>query len=335
MLTLRPTILAGDRSLTSLIAHELAHSWSGNLVTNATWEDFWLNEGFTVYFENRITEAIYGKDFANMSAMIGRQDLMAEMDHIAHGPHPEDTRLRLSLKGRDPDDGMTDVAYEKGFAFLLLLEESGSEKFDVFLRNYFDTYAFQSMTTDRFLAHLNKELLEPTNTTIDLEAWIDGPGLPEDAPVPFSDRFVKVEEQIAKWGAGAPAAELETKDWSAFEWMHFVRHLPAQLSNAQMEDLDNAFHFTQSGNAEILAAWLEQCIRNDHEAAYATLDRFLNEVGRRKFLTPLYTALLKTEKGKLMAQVIYAKARGNYHSVAVHTMDDLLSWPSVKPTASF
>ncbi|HQV52896.1 MAG: M1 family metallopeptidase [Flavobacteriales bacterium] len=331
-----PTILAGDRSLTSLIAHELAHSWSGNLVTNATWDDFWLNEGFTVYFENRITEAIFGKDFANMSAMIGRQDLTAELEHIAQGPHPEDTHLRLHLEGRDPDDGMTDIAYEKGFAFLLLLEEKvGREKFDAFLRNYFDTYAFQSMTTDRFIGHLNNDLLEPTNTTIDLTAWIDGPGLPTDAPVPFSDRFVKVEDQIARWKEGIPAAALETNEWSAFEWMHFIRHLPKQLSMAQMDDLDNAFHFTQSGNAEILAAWLEQCIRNDHEAAYTTLDRFLNEVGRRKFLTPLYTAMLSTEKGKLMAQVIYAKARNNYHSVAVHTMDDLLSWKAVKPTATF
>lgn len=271
-----------------------------------------------------------------MGAMLGRQDLIAEMDEIAKGKHPEDTHLRLNLAGRNPDDGMTDVAYEKGYAFLLMLEErAGREKFDAFLRNYFDTYAFQSMTTDRFTGHLSKELLEPTNTSIDLKAWIDGPGLPADAPVPFSDRFVKVEEQIAKWSAGAPASKLETKNWSAFEWMHFVRHLPKEMSVAQMNDLDRTFRFTQSGNAEILAAWLEQCIRNDHEAGYATLDRFLNEVGRRKFLTPLYTAMLSTEKGKLMAQVIYQKARDNYHSVAVHTMDDLLKWQEVKPPVSF
>ncbi len=331
-----PTIIAGDRSLTALIAHELAHSWSGNLVTNATWNDFWLNEGFTVYFENRISEALYGPDHAGMLQILGRQDLQGSLEHMHATGHAEDTHLRLHLDGRDPDDGMTDIAYEKGFAFLKLLESKvGRERFDAFLRGYFDRFAFQSMTTDKFLAYLDEELLKPTNTKVDIAAWVDGPGLPADAPVPVSDKFDQVDREIARWQGGTPAAGLATQGWNTFQWMHFLRHLPKDLTTAQLNDLDAAFKFTSSGNAEVLAAWLEQCIRNDHDAAYSALDRFLSTVGRRKFLVPLYKELIATEKGRVMARTIYASARSNYHAVAVRTLDEMLDWSATKPEATF
>lgn len=331
-----PTIIAGDRSLTALVAHELAHSWSGNLVTNATWNDFWLNEGFTVYFESRISEAIYGADYAGMLQQLGRQDLLNTLAHIAKGPHPEDSELRLSLDGRDPDEGMTDVAYEKGAAFLRLLEaEVGRPKFDAFIRDYFDRFAFQSMTTDRFLVHLQEQLIEPNGLSINTAEWVDGMGLPANAPTPVTDRFNKVEREIERWVQGTPAAALATAEWSTFEWMHFLRHLPGAMTDAQMDELDAAFDLTRSGNAEILAAWFEQCIRQDHDQAYAKLDTFLNTVGRRKFLVPLYTQMLGSEKGRLMAQTIYASARGNYHPVAVRTIDGLLAWKDNQPPVNF
>jgi len=164
---------------------------------------------------------------------------------------------------------------------------------------------------------------------------VDGVGLPPDAPIPVSDLFAKVDAQRAEWVAGEPAKELETKNWSAFEWMHFIRHLPKEMSAQQMNDLDKAFKFTSSGNAEILSAWLEQCIRNNHSASYVQLDQFLSTVGRRKFLVPLYTALKATDKGRIMAQSIYLEARPNYHSVAVHTIDDLLDWKNDQPPVNF
>lgn len=325
-----PTIIAGDRSLTALIAHELAHSWSGNLVTNATWDDFWLNEGFTVYFEKRICEKLYGKDYAEMLALLGRQDLERTMSEIARSAHPEDTRLKLQLEGRDPDDGMTDVAYEKGYAFLRTIEEKvGRERFDRFLRNYFDTHAFQSMTTERFLALLETELLKPAQVTMNVDAWIQGDGLPDDAVIPASDRFVKVEAEIGRWMKGATATALATKDWSTFEWLHFLRHLPSGLEPARMDDLDKAFRFTGSGNAEVAAAWYEVCINNGYREPYKALDEFLVTVGRRKFLLPLYTALARTESGRQEALAIYAKARPNYHSVSVRSIDELLGWEKV------
>ncbi|MFN3875630.1 MAG: leukotriene A4 hydrolase C-terminal domain-containing protein, partial [Flavobacteriales bacterium] len=331
-----PTILAGDRSLTALVAHELAHSWSGNLVTNATWNDFWLNEGFTVYFENRICERLYGEDYARMMQLLGRQDLRQTIAKLEAKGRADDTRLRLHLEGRNPDDGMNDVAYEKGFALLQLLEQkAGREKFDAFLRGYFAAHAFQSMTTDDFIAYLDSQLLRPEGIDMNLIEWIDGSGLPANAIEPRSDAFAQVEREIARWQEGTPAAQLATETWTTFHWLHFLRHLPADLTEARLNELDRAFQFTSNGNAEILSAWLEVCIRNDYDLAYERLDQFLTTVGRRKFLMPLYSELNRTEKGRVLAQAIYREARPNYHSVSVRSLDELLVWKDNRPSASF
>ncbi|MEO8067183.1 MAG: M1 family metallopeptidase [Flavobacteriales bacterium] len=322
-----PTIIAGDGSLTALIAHELAHSWSGNLVTNATWDDFWLNEGFTVYFEKRICEKIYGKDYAEMLAVLGRQELTRTIGDLTAQGAPNDTKLKLDLAGRSPDDGMTDVAYEKGYAFLTALEAAtGREKFDAFLRGYFDAFAFKSMTTEKFLTYLGAQLLQPLHVTFDVNAWVYGPGLPASALVPVSARFALVDKAIERWSAGTPATALGTVGWVTFEWMHFLRHLPVGIVPKRMAELDNAFHFTVSGNAEIAAAWFEVCINNDYRAPYEVMGEFLTHVGRRKFLVPLYTALTKSESGTLLARAIYKEARPNYHAVSVRTIDELLDW---------
>ena len=328
-----PTIIAGDRSLTALIAHELAHSWSGNLVTNANWNDFWLNEGFTVYFEHRISEKLYGAGYSAMTGVLGHQDLMSTVKEIESGKDPQDTRLKLDLAGREPDDGMTDIAYEKGYGLLRLLESKvGREKFDLFLRGYFDKFAFQSMTTERFVVYLNEQLLVPNKVKVDVDRWIYQTGIPDDDIVPVSDNFAKVEVEIVRWEKGTPANQLATKAWSTFEWMHFLRHLPAKLDEARMDELDRAYHFTASGNSEILAAWLEQCVTNEYDKSYERLDEFLTTVGRRKFLIPLYERLIATERGKAIAMNIYKVARPNYHSVSVRTIDGMLGWSAQSGT---
>jgi leukotriene-A4 hydrolase len=331
-----PTIIAGDRSLTALIAHEMAHSWSGNLVTNATWNDFWLNEGFTVYFENRICEAVYGPSFARMNELLGHQDLEGTVARLKEEGRSADTHLRLDLAGRDPDDGMNDIAYEKGYAFLRMIEEQvGRPAFDAFLRGYFDRFAFKSMTTDRFLQHLQGELLEPMQISINVNEWVDGPGIPANVVIPVSDRFVKVEAELARWVAGTAAKELEVKGWTTQEWLHFLRALPGNIPMDRMADLDGSFGFTATGNAEVLAAWLEQSVANDYSPAYERLDEFLTSVGRRKFLVPLYEKLLATEKGRIMALAIYEQARPGYHSVSVRTIDEKLDWKQSAPPVAF
>ncbi|HMN04201.1 MAG TPA: M1 family metallopeptidase [Flavobacteriales bacterium] len=331
-----PTIIAGDRTLTSLIAHELAHSWSGNLVTNATWNDFWLNEGFTVYFEHRITEALYGKDYNDMTTVLGYQDLLQTLAEIDTSKHPEDSALHLDLEGRDPDDGMTDIAYEKGYALLRLIESKvGRAKFDAFLRGYFDHFAFKSITTDTFKTYIRSQLLEPEQVDLNLDEWIDKPGLPGNVIVPSSEKFAEVDKELDRWGAGTAAKDLSTQGWNTFQWMHFLRHLPQGLIDQRMDDLDRTFQFSRSGNAEIQAAWLEQCAKNGYVKAFGKLEDFLTTVGRRKFLVPLYQALMGTEKGREVAVEIYAKARPNYHSVSVRTIDDMLNWKEAKPAHIF
>ncbi len=318
-----PTIIAGDKSLTALIAHELAHSWSGNLVTNATWNDFWLNEGFTVYFERRIMEALYGKDYTNMLALLGRQDL----DETIKKSDPKDTHLYLDLDGRDPDDGMTDVAYEKGALFLKTIEEKvGREKFDRFLVRYFERYKFRSMTTGRFLKYLETELLEPNGVDIDIDAWVYGPGIPPGAAEVHSDRFLLVDEAMHQFLEGSKQpGDLQTNGWSTHEWLHFIRQIPDDLSIAKMEALDDAFNFTNSGNSEILAAWYERSIRNGYaDQIMPSIIAFLTEVGRRKFLTPLYRALKETGREET-ARKIFSGARQNYHSVSAISIEDLLN----------
>ncbi|RDV14042.1 M1 family peptidase [Pontibacter diazotrophicus] len=321
-----PTVLAKDRSLTSLIAHELAHSWSGNLVTNGTWNDFWLNEGFTVYFERRIMEELYGKEYADMLNVLGYQDLTNTIEEIG-ASHP-DTRLKLDLAGRDPDEGLTDIAYEKGNFFLRNVERAvGRERFDAFLNNYFSTFAFQSTNTDKFLNFLRSELIkgdEELAQKINVEGWVFSPGLPEDFVKPTSSRFAKVEEAYQSWQSGTPAAQLNTADWSSHEWLHFIRMLPEQMSQQQLAELDRAFNFTNSGNAEVLAAWFLHAIRNNYTTADQALETFLTNVGRRKFLVPIYRELIRTPEGKKKALAIYAKARPNYHAVSTVTLDDLL-----------
>lgn len=322
-----PTIIAGDRSLVSLVAHELAHSWSGNLVTNATWDDFWLNEGFTVYFERRIMEAIEGRPYANMLALIGFQDLQNTIQRL--GKSNPDTRLKLDLKGRNPDDGVSDIAYEKGFALLRTIEEAvGRERFDAFLKQYFESHAFSSITTTEFLDYYQKELIGSDSALaqqINIRQWIYEPGLPENHPEFTSERFAAVDEALTAWKNGTAAARLQTSNWSTHEWLHFIRHLPEDMTTEQMEELDKAFQFTGSGNSEILAAWFLHAIRHRYEPANPALEKFLVNVGRRKFLTPLYTELIKTAEGKKMAESIYAKARPNYHFVSRQTMDELLA----------
>jgi leukotriene-A4 hydrolase len=322
-----PTILAGDRSLTSLIAHELAHSWSGNLVTNATWDDFWLNEGFTTYFENRIMEAIYGADYANMLSNLNRQGLVEEIKEMEKGGNEEDTHLKLHLHGRSPDDGMTTIAYDKGSFFLKTLEKTvGREKFDAFLMDYFTKHQFETMTTEKFVDYLQAELLNKNDIAFNVDEWIYGPGLPENCIVVESDKFTLVQAEVDRWLGDTPAKELKTEGWTTHEWLFFIRHLPGdQLTEERMKDLDGAFGFTNSGNSEILAAWFVTAINHDYHEVHTKLEEFLVNVGRRKFLTPLYGALVDAGE-KELALDIYKKARPNYHSVSYNTIDEMLGW---------
>jgi len=321
-----PTILAGDKSLTSLVAHELAHSWSGNLVTNATWNDFWLNEGFTVYFEHRIMEALKGKDYAEMLSTLSQQGLLDEVEIFIKEGKADDTKLKLDLQGRSPDDGVSTIAYDKGYFFLRRLEEYvGRERFDAFLSQYFEEYAFQSNYTEAFIEYLHKNLFEKNQLEPipDLDEWIYGTGLPGSMPIDNSERFAAVDQALEEWLKGNTS--IETSLWSSHEWVHFIKRLPEDFSLESMNMLDQQFSLSKSGNAEILGVWFVHCAKHLYKPAFEAMEDFLVYTGRRKFLMPIYSELIKTEDGKNMAHEIYRKARPNYHFVATNSLDKLLN----------
>ena len=311
-----PTIIAGDKSLVSLISHELAHSWSGNLVTNATWSDFWLNEGFTVYVERRIQEVLYGKQRSEMEFAIEVGELKEEMAKL-----PErDQVLHVDLKGRDPEEGVTLVPYVKGALMLRAIEEEiGRERFDPFVRGYFDHFAFQSITTATFEAYLKEKL---PNLKLDVKEWIYKPGLPASTPKINSFLLNAVNDEVAKWKKGeAP----NTKEWVAQQWLHFLRAMPESLTAEQMAKLDKEYSFTKSKNSEILDAWLLLAIRHKYAPAQGALEEFLGRVGRQKFIKPLYQEMAKTAEGKTRAKALFAKNKENYHPIAASAIEALLA----------
>jgi hypothetical protein len=320
-----PTVLAGDKSLVSLVAHELAHSWSGNLVTNATWRDFWLNEGFTVYFEQRIMEKVYGVERARMEWRLAVEDLEREMKDL----EPWQQVLHIELAGKHPDDGFSGVPYTKGAAFLKRVEGLyGRERFDRFLTAWFDGHAFRSVTTEEFLAFLDRELFAKDRAKaaeIDLGTWMDAPGMPKDVPVERSPELERVDHEIAKWVAAKDATALDTKGFVTQQWQHLLEGVAAHVDARSMAALDAQFHLTQSHNCEIADVWLRLAIQHGYAAADARLDEFLMTIGRRKFLEPLYKELAKTPAGLARAKAIYAKARSGYHAMTRATIDEVLA----------
>ncbi|WP_035478733.1 M1 family metallopeptidase [Gelidibacter mesophilus] len=321
-----PTVIAGDKSLTSLVAHELAHSWSGNLVTNATWNDFWINEGFTVYFEMRIMEALYGKERADMLALISRQDLDDELDNLKDTPNA--TKLKLNLKGKNPDDGMNSIAYDKGYLFLRTLEETvGRDKFDAFLKHYFKEHAFSSMTTEKFIPYLSTNLLEKNKVNFNVDEWINQPGVPKNQAIINSDRFKNVEQTLQEFLASDKINNEVTTDWTPQEWVHFIRNFPQTMTDDQMKTLDKIFNLTNSTNSYIQMVWYEQALNHDYHGKNidSKIQEFLVSVGRRWYVETIFKAFKRNDRTE-DALKIYEKSRPNYHSVTASTIDDLLGF---------
>ena len=320
-----PTVIAGDKSLVSVIAHELAHSWSGNLVTNATWRDVWLNEGFTDYMQSRIVNAVYGEQRMSMEEVLGLASLRTDLAKL----QPHDQALAIDLRDRDPELGFSAVPYEKGRLFLDYLDAKfGRERFDGFLRGYFDHFAFKSITTEEFTQYLSENLLERFPGIVTREqvvAWETAPGIPADAVLPVSSAFVPVDDARNAWLGGSLAAKKFGLDWSAQQWVYFLDNMPATLRAEQLRELDQAHSLTHSQNAEIERSWLELAIRNDFQPSYARLEEYLKTIGRRKLIEPLYTDLMKSPSGTEFAKRVYAQARPGYHPDSAAAIDAIVT----------
>lgn len=322
---LTPGVLAGDRSLTSLLAHELGHSWSGNLVTNATWDDIWLNEGFTTYVEHRIGEEIFGKKEAEMQDVIGRKELD---DNIAEfGKTNPDTRLKVSLTGKNPDDGINQIPYAKGYEFLKVIEHAvGREKFDAFIKNYFDAHAFKSITTEDFVSYLNDNLIKNDKALADkikAEDWIYKPGVPSNITPVNSEDFNAID-QIQKTWRKTGIKGLSQKIKSTTEKQHFIDYLPEDITPKEMAEIDAEFNFTKGGNFVIKRQWFVPAIHHQYTVAYPAIEQFMIATSRTGSLMTLYKEMVKTPEGKVWAKQIFDKAKSGYHATTIQSVENLL-----------
>lgn len=319
-----PTIIAGDKSLVSLIAHEMAHSWSGNLVTNATWEDLWLNEGFTTYFERRIMEKITDKTYVSMLWELGYQDLLSDFNDM--GDTAADTRLKVNLKGREPGDAFSNVPYEKGALLLKHIEEiCGRENFDKWLNTYFNDLAFKPATTALFIQHIQNNLFKNNQEIEDkiaLQKWIFEPGLPDVFTAPMSERLLKTAKAAEDFNKGNKIPLVQ--GWTTHEWLNFLRKINRPVEIGKLKSLDQMFKLTTTHNSEIAAEWFGIAIASNYTETYATLEQFLSLVGRKKFLEPLYMELIKNKQTQAMANEIFKKYKINYHPLTAVKIEKIL-----------
>jgi aminopeptidase N len=329
MTFLTPTLLAGDRSLVDVVAHELAHSWTGNLVTNASAEHFWLNEGTTVYAERRIQEALHGREAAALAWTIGRQGLEADLERLR--AHPEWTRLRQHLEGTDPDEAFSTVPYEKGARLWALIEETaGRERLDFALRAYIERFAFTSITTEDWRRFVD-EHLPGVLARLRVEDWLDGPGLPPNEPRFAAAALERQQALAARVAAGTRPGAAELSDWTTAETLVFLNALPRRLDQETGAWLDAALGLTARGNYEVLVAWLTLAIASDYEPARHRVREVLTNVGRMKYLRPLYTALARNPRTFPMARDIFAEAAPGYHPLSRRVASTILEEGRDKP----
>jgi leukotriene-A4 hydrolase len=317
-----PTVVIGDKSLVSVIAHELAHSWSGNLVTQDSWDDIWLNEGFTSYVENRIVEAVYGTEFAVMETAIKQHATVVKLDPLT----PAELAVELpGLHHRSEYHGKTSTGPLKGSWFLAWLEQRFTrEVFDPFLRGYFDRFAFRSINTDDFVEHLREHLVAAhpgVVTEAELAAWLYEPGIPGFAERAVSARFQVVDEARGLW---LSTGELPhgAERWTTQEWLRFLDAAPDVLSPVLLQQLDRAFGLTGTANGEIARRWYQIVAASSYEAAYAEMAEFLTRVGRMKLVLPVYQALAGTDRA--FAAEVFAKARPGYHPITTAAVQKIL-----------
>ena len=328
-----PTVLVGDKSLVSLVSHELAHSWSGNLVTAAAWRDIWLNEGFTTYVQGRITEAVYGRALADEEALLSARALQRSI-----GAMPANAqKLAPDPRGVGADDALSDVAYDKGSWFLRTLElRFGRDVFDDYLKGYFAHFAFQSITTEQMLDYLKPNLIDkyPGKMSWDeVHDWVYGEGIPKDAPLPDSSRFNTIDKERTDFLAGSlPASKLDAKSWNTQEWMYFLDRLPDVAPLDKLQQLDAAWHLTGTPNAEIGMRWYSHAIAAGDKAVWKAAAEHMTRIGRLYLTTPLYKAFVKTPEGLAYAEQVYAGAKAGYHPMTQKAVEGIIAKARKKPT---
>uniref|UniRef100_A0A914WEU3 Peptidase M1 leukotriene A4 hydrolase/aminopeptidase C-terminal domain-containing protein n=1 Tax=Plectus sambesii TaxID=2011161 RepID=A0A914WEU3_9BILA len=321
-----PTLIAGDRSLTDVIAHEIAHSWTGNLVSNGNWQHMWLNEGFTVFVERKIVGRLHGEEMRQFDAQCGWEDRLLPTIFEVFNPTHEFTKLIQNQTGIDPDDAFSGIPYEKGSAFLMYLEQQlgGPEVFEAFLLNYVNKFAYESILTDQWKTYLfdyfgaQKSVLEG----IDFDAWLNNPGVPPNKPT-FNDALMKVCIEVCKqW---VDADENSVKD---IEAANFLRLLPAQKTKVldclrlesnifdyKVERMEELYHLNSVGNSERLFSWIRLAIRARWAPILDVALKFVTDQGRMKFVRPIYKDLVAWDVAASRAKETFIANRPFMHPI--------------------
>ncbi|KAL8972791.1 MAG: hypothetical protein Q9183_000355 [Haloplaca sp. 2 TL-2023] len=324
-----PTIISGDRQNVDVIAHELSHSWSGNLVSNASWEHFWLNEGWTTYLERRIQAAVHGEPHRDFSAIIGWKALTDSVQQFGR-ENEEFTKLVIELKGKDPDDAFSSVPYEKGFHFLYFLEKLvGKEKWDRFIPHYFTKYKGRSLDSYDFKATLLDFFAEDEGAAkalkgVDWDAWFYQPGLPPkpdfdtslvDVCYELADRWAHFDPSSQEEGAFQPRKE-DINDWMANQVVVFLERIQdfqKPLSKEAIHIMGQVYGFMDSKNVEVLSRYLTVGLISKSEEVLQPTSELLGTVGRMKFVRPLYRRLNTVDRD--LAVKTFEKNRDFYHPI--------------------
>lgn len=314
MTFLTPTVIAGDRSLVDVVAHELAHSWTGNLVTNATAEHFWLNEGFTTWAERRIFEAMHGSDKVVLSWAIGQRALDESVKRF--GDDSPLTKLRPNLEGIDPDESFSSIPYEKGARFVTTMERDiGRPRFDEFMRAYMKQFRFQSITSEEFIAYLDSQI-PGLSERVNSKEWLYETGLPANAPVFRSPKLDELTALAHGWTEGKRPSQKQIDTWTPAELLIYLQQLPRELDLDSLAWLDDKLHLTGRGNYEILVEWLTIGASSDYEPVFGRIREVLLTVGRMKYLRPLYKAMGGHPRTQKLAREIYEAGKPAYHALS-------------------
>ncbi|KAG0053628.1 Leukotriene A-4 hydrolase [Gryganskiella cystojenkinii] len=331
-----PSLLAGDRSLVDVVAHEIAHSWMGNLVTTENWEHFWLNEGFTIFVERKILGRMRSKEHSEFSAILGYKALQESVD--LYGKDHPFTALRPCLRGEDPDDAFSRVPYEKGFNLLYYLEKhlGGPSVFEPYLRAHVQEFAGRSINTDDWKAFLysfmektfGQEKVNLLNK-VDWSTWLDGTGMP---PVEnkFDDTLARTCTCLCKkWddsrsnhqsspapGTFSSADVAEFSSTQKVVFLEKVAELEPALPHGHLEKMDELYELTRVKNSEIRLRWHLLCLKANYEKIYPEVADFASTMGRMKFCRPLLRSLFHAKNGAELAKKTFLEHKSFYHPIA-------------------
>ncbi len=320
---LTPSCILGDRSRANLVSHELAHAWTGNLVTNATWEDFWLNEGWTTYAESRITEVIEGDEYSQLYASIRRNGMLKVMERF--GMDSDKTCLKYSQRGIDPDEVFSVIPYEKGASFILQLEKSvGREVFDAFIKKYIATFSFQSLTTEGFISFLERELPEAIKN-VDIDEWLYAPGYPESAPALSSSLFDEVKARIDAYESGTLPDSHQIADWVPDQIRLFLLMLPERIPVEDCRQLESIFNLKDSHNYFMINRFYQIAVQSGYQDVLPGIERMVGSDGRMVTLAMIFRTMVNEEWTRDEARPMFERHRDKHHPTTVAVIEGILN----------